>query len=64
MATILDRKERDDILSEQEGAWVPEELMEQSHHTSSGLSSPKFTPVCVRAQLLSHVWLSVTPQTV
>lgn len=55
MATILDRKERDDILSEQEGAWVPEELMEHGHHTSSGLSSPKFTPVCARAQLLSHV---------
>lgn len=55
MAAILDHKERDDIPSEREGARVPEELMEQSHHTSSDLSSPKFIPVCVPTQLLSHV---------
>lgn len=42
MAAILDYEEEDDILGELEGAWVPEDLMEQSHHSSSGLSTSKF----------------------
>lgn len=42
MTTILDPEEEGDILGELEGAWVPEDLMEESHHTSSGLSNFKF----------------------
>lgn len=44
MAAVLGHKKEDDILSELEEAWVPEDLMEQSQHTSSGLSTFKFRP--------------------
>lgn len=42
MAAILDHEEGDDILGELEGTWVPEDIMEQTHHTSSCLSTSKF----------------------
>lgn len=42
MAAILGPEEEGDILGELEGAWVPEDLMEETHRTSSGLSTFKF----------------------
>lgn len=43
MAAILDYEDEDDILGGLEGAWGPEDLMEESHYyNSSGPSTFKF----------------------
>lgn len=42
MAAVLDHEEEKDFLGELELGPVPEDLMEQGHHTNFGLSTSKF----------------------
>lgn len=54
MTAILDHGGEKDFLGEGELGIIPEDLMEQRHHTSFGLSTSKFIHEKKKTSLLSH----------